>query len=272
MSTPVSAAGPGVGSDPSPLIAPITPDRSTGEPLWSQILTDLRRRLAAGEFDAGFPPDSELVETYGVSRHTVRDACRRLQDEGILTRERGRGSFVKPVALVQQVGPLYSVFRSIEDQGYHQRSEVLHLGHRTDPAVAERLGLECDAPLVHLHRIRYADEVAFAVDEVWLPAAIGDALLTADFGHTALYHELETRLGIGPVSGSESIRPALPSVDEAHHLGIEPLQSVFVVERRTDHRDGPLEWRRTVVRGDLFTFSTEWSPRTAGGVGFRPAP
>lgn len=248
--------------------APVTVlDRSATEPLWSQILTDLRRRLASGEFDRGFPPDSELVEDYGVSRHTVRDACRRLQDEGVLARERGRGSFIKPVALEQLIGPLYSLFRTIEDQGYHQRSEVLALEQRVDPVISARLDLAPDAELVYLQRIRSADDEAFAVDEVWLPAARGAVLLDADFSHTALYDQLEQRLGIRPDSGNENIHPALPSVEEAAWLGIEPLQPVFVVERRTDHAGSALEWRRTVVRGDLFHFSTRWSPDSAG-VGF----
>jgi GntR family transcriptional regulator len=242
-------------------------DRTAAEPLWSQILADLRRRLASGEFDRGFPPDSELVDDYSVSRHTVRDACRRLQDEGVLTRERGRGSFIAPIALEQLVGPLYSLFRTIEDQGYHQRSEVLLLDKRIEPEISTRLDLEPDAELVYLQRIRYADGEAFAVDEVWLPAGIGGALLDADFSHTALYDQLEQRLGIRPDSGNEHIHPALPTPAEATWLGIEANQPVFVVERRTDHHGAPLEWRRTVVRGDLFHFSTRWSPESAG-VGF----
>jgi GntR family transcriptional regulator len=242
-------------------------DRERAEPLWAQILTDLRRRLAAGEFETGFPADSELVRTYGVSRHTVRDACRRLQDEGVITRSRGRGSSVRPLALEQQLGSLYSVFGSIEAQGYRQDSTVLALERCRDRAVAERLGLRGDAELVYLHRVRLADGSPFAIDEVWLPASIGEVLFDADLSHTALYTELEARLGVRPHSGVEHIAPALPSAAEADRLEVDIFQPVFVIERCTDSGGAPLEWRRTVVRGDVFRFSTQWSSQS-GGLGF----
>lgn len=243
----------------------IRPAHSTDDPLWMQVLGDLRRRLAVGEFTAGFPADSVLVGQYGVSRHTVRQAVRVLQDEGVLDRQRGRGSFLRPVDLEQQIGPLYSVFRTIEAQGYVQRSAVLALQCCRDAQAAASLGLDEAVDLVLLHRVRFADDTAFAIDRIWMPTEVATPLLGVDFRHTALYTELEQRCGVRPVSGSESIRPALPTVEEAGHLGIDALTPVFSVTRRTDHMSGPLEWRHTVLRGDLFRFSSTWSPGESDG-------
>jgi GntR family transcriptional regulator len=69
-------------------------DRNSPMPLWAQVLGDLRARLARGEFTGRFPGDEELRAQYGVSRHTVREAVRRLQAEGVIERGRGRGTFV----------------------------------------------------------------------------------------------------------------------------------------------------------------------------------
>ena len=49
------------------------------DPKWRQVLEDLERRLADGEIADRFPTDRELVEHYGVSRHTVREAVRHLR-------------------------------------------------------------------------------------------------------------------------------------------------------------------------------------------------
>jgi len=54
-------------------------DRAAGEPLWAQLLGDLRRRLDLDEFRTAFPGELALVAEYGVSRHTVREAVRRLR-------------------------------------------------------------------------------------------------------------------------------------------------------------------------------------------------
>ena len=240
------------------------PGSSGDRPRWAQILEDLRGRLARGEFASGFPPDSELVVTYGASRHTVRHAVKVLQDEGLLTRERGRGSFVRPAGLEQHIGPLYSVFRTIEDQGFEQRSIVLTLEERCDPEAAGHLGFTPDIPLIHLHRIRFADATPFAIDRIWLPAALARPLLDVDFSHTALYAELEARCALRPVSGTEHIHPVLPTLNEAQHLDIDPFTAVFSVWRRTNHDTGPLEWRHTVLRGDRFRFTTTWAGGTTG--------
>ncbi len=238
--------------------SPRLPDRSNPLPLWAQVLDDLRRRVALGDFADGFPTDKDLVDQYEVSRHTARDAARRLQQEGVIERERGRGSFVRLPDLEQPVGQLYSLYQSIQRQGYEQRSTVLDVGERTDPTVAGSLGLAADAPLVYIRRLRMADETPVAVDELWLPAAIGRPLLTADLTHGAVYDELE-RLGTSPTSGSERLHADLPDPETRRLLGVGSRQAVFVIERQTEHLGTPLETRRTVIRGDLYTVVSSWS-------------
>ncbi|MHB1536874.1 MAG: GntR family transcriptional regulator, partial [Acidimicrobiales bacterium] len=116
----------------------VTRDRGSS-PLWEQVLEDLRRRLAAGEFADRFPRDVELVSHYEVSRHTAREAVRRLQGEGLVDRRRGRGSFVVGHRIEQPVGTLYSLFRSIEANGIVQESVVRYLEVRHDDKAAAML-------------------------------------------------------------------------------------------------------------------------------------
>ena len=235
-------------------------DRKSPMPLWAQVLGDLRRRLEAGEFAERFPTDRELVDHYQLSRHTVRDAVRRLQDEGLLERERGRGTFVRATAIEQPLGALYSLFRSIEAQGYEQRSEVRALEERRDTEAATTLGLAPDADLVYLERVRFADTTPIAVDCSWMPASIGRALLGVDFSHTALYEELARCCGVAPTSGWERIRPQLATTEQRRLLGIPVDQPVFAIERVTSHGEAPVEWRHSVVRGDLYAFVARWAP------------
>ncbi len=242
--------------------APRLPDRSNPLPLWAQVLEDLRRRVAEGDFADGFPTDKDLVDQYGVSRHTARDAVRRLQQEGLIERERGRGSFVRLPEIEQPVSQLYSLFRSIERQGYEPRSVVLDVGERIDDDVASSLGLAAGEPLVYIRRLRLADDTPVAVDELWLPATIGRPLLTADLTRGAVYDELE-RLGVSPTSGSERIHPDLPDPEVRRLLGIGSRHAVFVIDRRTEHVGTPLEIRRTVVRGDLYTVVSSWGGSTS---------
>ena len=236
-------------------------DRSSPLPLWAQLLEDLRGRLDAGEFTEGFPTDLQLTSDYGVSRHTAREAVRRLQAEGVVRRERGRGTFVRSPTFEQATGAIYSLFRSIEARGLEQRSKVLDRSVVADGEVAARLDLAPDAELVRLERLRSADGHPLAHDTVWLPAEVALPLLDVDFTHTSLYDELQSRCGVRPASGTEWIATELPGDADRELLGVASKQPVFRIRRRSCTADGhALEWRETVIRGDRYTFVAQWSP------------
>jgi GntR family transcriptional regulator len=222
------------------------------------VLDDLEDRLASGEISDRFPTDRELVEHYEVSRHTVREAVRRLRGRGIISRERGRGSFVNADVLEQPVGTLYSLFREVEQRGQEQRSEVLELRHCEHAETAARLGLDADAPLVVLARLRLADDHPLAMDTVWLPADVGEALLDVDMRRTALYDELEQRAGITIDQTEERIETVVPDENLRQLLELEDDEGVFRVARLGSSSGRPVEWRVTLVRGGRFAFVSQW--------------
>ncbi len=234
-------------------------NRRSGEPLWVQILTDLETRLDAGEFEERFPSDVELTSRYNVSRQTVREAVRRLQQDGRLDRSRGRGTFVRPRSLEQTLGTIYSLYRSAEEQGFAQESVVRFLEERTDPKAAEALGCHPDEPLVYLERLRLIDGSPVVLDCSWLPKRIAAPIFEADFHRTALYFELESRCSIRPDSGWEHVAPVMPTAVQRELLGIRPRVPAYGIERLACQGDLRVEWRHGVIRADRFSFVTRWS-------------
>jgi GntR family transcriptional regulator len=245
-------------------------DRSHALPLWAQLLGELRARLAAGEFNERFPTDQELVDEYGVSRHTVREAVRRIQAEGILDRRRGRGTYVKTPSFEQPLGTLYSLYQSLETAGIEQTSVVLARDVRTDAGAAAQLDLEVDTELFYLERLRLADGEPIALDRAWIPREVAGPLLEADFAHTALYDELSTRAGVHPETGTEQIRPVLPDEEERSQLGMDPDEAAFLILRKTFAGGNPLEWRESIVRGDRYSFRVEWGGSDGATPGLVP--
>ncbi len=239
--------------------APRPLDRRSPLPLWAQLLADLRRRMDAGAFTEEFPAEHRLTVEYEVSRHTVREALRKLRADGLVIAERGRASRLDPRRIQQPLGSLYSLFRELEGQGVEQRSEVLRLERTADGTIAGHLGLVPDAPLVVLERLRLADGEPLAHDTAYLPAEIAEPLLDADFGHTSLYGELSRRCAVKVTGGRERIQPFLPDIRQAWLLGLADREPAFAIERLGRSGERPVEWRETVVRGDRFTFVAEWS-------------
>lgn len=247
------------------MVGPNLPDSRDPRPLWAQVLSDLERRLAEGEFAERFPGDLDLMDDYEVSRHTVREAVRRIEQAGLLVRERGKGSFVNREVFEQPLGSLYSLFRSLTERGHSQASVVRTCELRAEKAPARRLGLHPSTQLFFLERVRLVDDVPLALDRVWMPADLAEPLLDADFSDTALYDELARTTGIRPVKGSELIRPVIPTAVERTLLEMDDETAAFLIERRTESVDGPLEWRESLVRGDRYGFRQRWEGLTSQG-------
>lgn len=249
--------------------APAGLDRDSVVPLWSQLLFDLRRRLAAGEFDDSFPGELALVEDYRVSRTTVREALRHLRSDGTVIAGRGRRPrLAAPAGIQQPLGALYSLFASVEHAGMRQRSVVLYVGLCTEPSVAAHLRLGPSTDLFHLERIRLADEEPLAIDRAWFPATIGARLADADFSHTSLYGELVRRTGVRLTGGRETIHARLPSAGEQEALGVGSEVPVFSIHRLGCVGGRPIEWRHSVVRADSFSMVAECT----SGIGVRLDP
>ncbi|MCU1687085.1 MAG: GntR family transcription regulator [Amycolatopsis sp.] len=243
-----------------------TLDRVGSGPLWRQLQDELLARLDAGEFTEQFPGELALVEEYGVSRHTVRQALRQLRADGVIVAERGRQPRVAPPSeIAQPMGALYSLFASVEAAGLTQRSVVRAFDTRADALVAERLDLEASTPLVYLERLRLAGDEPLALDRVWLPAALATPLLEADFAHTSLYAELTSRTGIRLDQGREDIHAVIPTATERAQLHCAHDVAALSINRFSFAQGRPVEWRHTLVRGDRFALTAEFD----AGTGYR---
>lgn len=238
-------------------------DRHSPLPLWAQVLDDVRGRLATGEFDERFPTEAELTARYGVSRQTVRQALEHLRQNGVIERQRGRGSRIVEPQLEQPLGGFYSLARTIEASGLDERSDVLAAEIATDEPAAAHLELKANASLAHIVRLRFAGDEPIALDRSWLPARVARRLLTVDLTEGSLYDLLSDRCGVRVTEGRERIWPVVPARDDAARLQLPRHEAALRIERIVFAGPTPVEWRVSLVRGDRFALVAEWS--RAGG-------
>ncbi len=234
-------------------------DRTGAVPLWQQLHDDLVRRIERGEFPDTFPGEIELVESYAVSRHTVREAVGRLRREGVIQSSRGRSSVVSPGLIAQDMGAMYSLFHELESRGMEQRSEVRVVERRPDAVVADRLGLSGQSDLVYIERLRLADETPIAWDCVWLDPELASGLLEVDLTHTALYDEWRRVAGVRLTGGHETIRAVLPTGGQHELLRMDADEAALLVERVGLVGNRAVEYRRTLVRGSRLSLTAQWS-------------
>ena len=234
------------------------PDRTNPLPLWAQVCADLRRRIEAGDFAAGFPGELTLTEEYEVSRHTIREALRVLRGEGLLRSQRGKPTVIEPTVYRQSLGTLSSLFDSVAAHGATPRSDVLRLATTVNASVSADLGLPDDTELVVIERLRYADDQPIAHDVSWLPADVARPLLDSDLSHAALYTELQA-IGAAIDGGAERVTAEPAPRHIAELLDLSPDAAVLMLERRATSKGRPIEWRETHVRADRFALEAQWT-------------
>jgi GntR family transcriptional regulator len=84
-------------------------------------------------------------------------------------------------------------------------------------------------------------------------------LLRVDFTHTALYDELADRCGVHLTDGRERVSAVVPDEHQRDLLGLAARQAAFRLERLSRTGERTVEWRRTLVRGDRYSFVASWS-------------
>lgn len=207
-------------------------------------------------------PERALSQRFNVSRTTVRQALHDLAVEGRIVRRQGRGTFVAPPKVTQPM-QLSSYTQAMSSQGRRPGSQIVDTAViDAEPEVADQLGLAAGSPVVRVERVRYADDEPMAVETVYLDHAtfadIG-AELTAD---ASLYALLESRYGVVPARADETIETVLAPPAAARLLGTDAATPMLLLTRRTRDASGrPIEYVRSLYRGDRFRFSTQLTRR-----------
>jgi GntR family transcriptional regulator len=201
------------------------------QPQYRQIEQALRERIATLLPGARLPSDAELCAEFGVSRMTARNAMQRLAEDGLITRKPGRGSFVAEPLAHRRANRLMTFTQEMRRGGRVPSSRVLTRVIRpSSPAEAESLGTPPGQPVVHLRRLRLADDKPIALESTVLIGLCADAVMTADLANGSL-HETLGRAGIVLRGGTSTIGAAAATPDDARLLDVR-IGDPLLVERR----------------------------------------
>ncbi|GAA4606843.1 hypothetical protein GCM10023195_25240 [Actinoallomurus liliacearum] len=241
--------------------------RDTGhEARYRTIAADLAAKIRAGHYAPGeaLPPQRELSASYGVTLMTLRQALRRLSDEGLIVQRHGRGTYVAPPHLAYQLGSLRSLADDLREQGHEVRTVVLGRSVRKVPAgVAARLRARPGETALRLERLReFAGRPA--IHQVsWVRQPYAERVRDRDFTGVSLYGALADA-GVAVARAAETIRPGLLDAALAEHLEEPAGSPVFTSERITYTLDGAavVDDHATIL-GSMMEISTD---RAATGL------
>ena len=176
-------------------------------PLYSQIFLLLRNKILNGEYPNGafLPSETEIANSFGVSRITAKRALNELAEAGLAVRQRGRGTRARNKGGGTIVsGSMESLEDSLRANARNQKVDVLEFGYVTPPPdVAAALHLKPDATAQRAVRVCSADGVPYSHLTTYIPAKIGEKWTSAELKRNGMMSQLG-RAG-APISFADQV-------------------------------------------------------------------
>jgi len=224
-------------------------------PLYRQVEADLRARILSGELGPSLqlPSEGELSTLYRASKITVRLALAHLASEGLVSRQPGKGTFVRAATLTAGSRTVSSFTEEMASLHLTAGARVLRQELiRADERTAERLGVAPGTDVLALDRLRLGNGTPLGVQRARILAALVPGLENVDLTDATLYGVLRERYGLVPSEAEEVFRVGSIAAADARLLEVAPRTCSFLVERVTLVDGRPFELVRSVMRGDRY--------------------
>jgi GntR family transcriptional regulator len=231
-----------------------TPRRITdgAEPKHAQLRAVLAE-MAAKDLppDAMIPSERELMETYAVSRATVRRAIESLTAEGVLRRVQGKGTFVARPR-VQSHLHLASFTQDMRRRGKTPSTRVVRARAAVPPTdVGTWFGLTRRQSAWCVERVRLAAEEPMAFECGWYSPTLLPDLDHHDLAQS-LYALFEREYHVTVDTAEQTVRAELADPDLARTLAVRAGDPVLAFERSSRSAGMPLERVVSHYRGDRY--------------------
>lgn len=227
-----------------------------------QRLEHLIETLSPGE---PLPAERELARELGVARMTLRRAVDGLVAEARLVRRHGSGTFVAADKVTQGLSAT-SFSADMRARGLRPGSHTVF--SRQMPAgmvMSSLLEIPPSSSVLHVRRLRLADDSPMALEDLHLPCDIAPGLTGEDLENKSFYTLLAERWGRSIAAGTQTVEPCLVSPDDAAILDVAPGSPAFLFERTSRTTDGRVaEFVRSIYRGDRYRIVVDIFPSTSG--------
>ncbi|MCW5851207.1 MAG: GntR family transcriptional regulator [Anaerolineae bacterium] len=235
-------------------------DKTSLTPIYSQLKEMVREKIEAGVWPPGtlIPSERDFCEQFGISRMTVRQALGELVSEGMVVREKGKGTFVAQPRLRQRLTRLTGFSEDMLARGKQPGARVLRVERvAAKPPAARALGILPGEEVILIERLRLADGEPVALEASHLHFEGVERVLSLPLDGS-LYRLLTETFDIHPKRAQQEIEATLATAREMDLLKLETDAPVLRNRRTTYDAEGrPFEYAESVYRGDRYTFYAE---------------
>ncbi len=233
-------------------------------PLYLCVAGELTRAIENGDFPVGslLPPEMELCERFGVSRHTIRAASRRLIDIGLIHARAGVGTTVRAATATPRYTASLGSLTELLAFTQATRLEILSTDEvRADDTLAAILRCKRGQAWHRLRTLRYpvGESRPLSHTEIYVRPAFKDLERHFGNGTVTIFSLIERHYGEVIAEVVQDIGACSLSAPIARLLGVKARTAGLSVHRHyLDARGKPLAISLNTFAEGRFRLATRW--------------
>jgi GntR family transcriptional regulator len=240
----------------------LTIDFKSNIPFYVQLMNVMNEMIRDNTWKPGsqIPGELELCKEYGVSRTVVRQALRELEFSEIITRRKGKGTFVAEPKINEGLAQkLTGFYQDMVERGLKPVTKVLH--QRVVPSnekVSGYLQIPLGTQVIDINRLRSVADAPIQLVNTYIPYDLCPKLAEVDLTDRSLYAFLEEECGLFISHGRRYIEAVAANEHEAKLLNVERGAPLVMLDSISYLENGrPVEYYHAVHRGDRSRFEVE---------------
>jgi GntR family transcriptional regulator len=226
-------------------------------PLYAQVKealqAEIEDRMKPGD---SLPTEPVLEKRFNVSRITVRRALDELVSEGLITRQQGRGTFVREQPIAQELPLLLSWSAQMRQMGLEPSSVNCEI-ELVEPTREQAAQLELSPMerVVRIRRLRLANKEPICIMTNYIPERLVPGLVSRGLVDDSLYATMAS-YGVRPLRAEDRVEARAATEWEAQMLQIGKWTPLLQVTRLTrDAANRPLYIAVVTNRGDKYIYT-----------------
>jgi GntR family transcriptional regulator len=235
-------------------------DENLAVPLYHQVYLVLRENIRNGVYGGGpVPTEAELCISFGVSRITIKRAMHELSKDGLIVRQRGRGTFVAESSRMPQAkrDSLDDLLRNVMAIGAATEMQRLDGGLMpASPEVAAKLACETGVMIFATNQIRRSRGQPIALIRAYVPRDVAEQLPERDTSAQPMLAQLQ-QAGIAVARADQAITATIADPATAAALSVDVGSPIIRLTRLVfDDHNRPVEWLTALYRADRYEYRT----------------
>lgn len=228
-------------------------------PKYLQIRDILRKRLERSEIGDRLPTEHSLCDEFGVSRETVRDALRGLEEDGFVNRRRGHGTFVVKIPRARSEHRLTGLTEDFSALKLDTEARVIKREvELPPPLIADIMGSPPDENVYVIERLRFFSRDHFAHHAAYLPIDVGVQLARLDLTRTSMMHELRETLAYEIWEDHQRIEATVADSEMAKLLRVDVGAPLLCITRHfLDGNNRTIVVFRSHYRADRYFYTVK---------------